>query len=150
MQLACLEYARNVIGLKDSNSEEIQSDAKTLLFTLIGKAANPQGLMQLGLNPIQFKSDSKISRIYNKTDILERHRHRYAFNQDYYGAFVSKEMDITGINPDTKVVESIELNSHPWFIGVQYHPEFLSRPLRAHPLFKDFINAALVYQNNIK
>jgi len=99
--------------------------------------------MRLGLYPCKIIKDSSAYRIYESELIYERHRHRYEFNNEYRELLTSKGLILAGLSPSEKLVEIIELKDHPWFIGVQFHPEFKSRPNRPHPLFKDFIRAAV-------
>ena len=102
------------------------------------------GTMRLGSYEARLKKDTKISKIYNSLKIHERHRHRYEVNINYRKDFENKGMIFSGLSPDNKLPEIIELNDHPWFIGVQFHPEFKSRPLKPHPLFSSFIKAAKI------
>jgi CTP synthase len=146
MQLAIIEYLRNVAHLKDANSIELDPTTKTAVFNIMGDNENLGGTLKLGLGRVIFKEDTKIAQAYQTNDVQERHRHRYVFNNDYYSQLVAAGMMISGIEPETKIVESIEIESHPFFLAVQYHPEFLSRPLRAHPLFKELVQAALKFK----
>jgi CTP synthase len=100
--------------------------------------------MRLGLYPCEIVPGTRLSEIYGISHVDERHRHRYEFNNAYTQAVVSKGMTLSGLSPDGKLVEAIELQNHPWFQAVQFHPEFKSRPNRAHPLFRDFIRAAKI------
>ena len=104
--------------------------------------------MRLGLYPCKLIKDSKVSNIYGEEIIYERHRHRYEFNNQFREKLEEKGLRISGLSPDERLVEIIELNGHPWFVGVQFHPEFKSRPTRAHPLIKDFIRASKENKNN--
>lgn len=102
--------------------------------------------MRLGLYPCKLNKGTKAAGIYNKEIIYERHRHRYEFNNEFKRKLVDKGLIISGVSPDERLVEIIELEDHPWFVGCQFHPEFKSRPTKAHPLFKDFIKAAKKYK----
>src|SRR5699024_434522 len=104
------------------------------------------GTMRLGLYPCELVEGTKARKAYEKEIIEERHRHRYEFNNKYRELLEEKGMKISGLSPDEKLVEVIELKDHPWFIGVQFHPEFKSRPTKCHPLFRDFIRAAKEYK----
>ena len=106
------------------------------------------GTMRLGGYPCQLRPDSKAAAAYGATDIVERHRHRYEFNNDYLGDFESHGMIPAGVNTETGLVEVVELTGHPWFVGTQYHPEYKSTVQRPHPLFVAFVAAALKYSGN--
>ncbi len=148
MQLAAIEYARNVLGLTNANTTEIDPETDTpLLSPQYQENEDLGGTLRLGLYTCDVKEQTKAYQAYHKKRIYERHRHRYEFNNKYLEIFTSKDMIVSGVNPEKKLVEIIELKDHPWFVAVQYHPEFLSRPLRAHPLFKDFIGASLNAKN---
>jgi len=142
MQLSLIEYARNVLGYENANSRELNEEAEMLLIDLkeIRKGfANP---MRLGLYRCALKEGSKVREIYNTEEINERHRHRYEVNNKYLSIFDNSDLIFSGINPDEDIVEILELKNHPWFFACQFHPEFLSRPNRPHPLFKAFIKEA--------
>lgn len=146
MQLICIEYARNVIGYKDANSGEFD---KTTMHNVIDYLENQYdginigGTLRLGLYDCHIlNKDTKTYKAYNKEDIKERHRHRYEFNNEFLEIF-NRDLIITGKNLKGNLVEIVELKNHPWYIGCQFHPEFLSRPQRPHPLFRDFIEAAI-------
>jgi CTP synthase len=111
------------------------------------KVSDYGGTMRLGAYKCQLKPNSKISEAYNKDNISERHRHRYEFNNDYLKEFENKGMMATGINPETGLVEVFELKDHPWFVGVQFHPEYKSTVDQPHPLFVAFVNATLKNKN---
>ena len=102
--------------------------------------------MRLGAYPCKIKEGSAAFKVYEKSDISERHRHRYEFNNEYRALFEEKEMMISGTSPNGDLVEIIELKDHPWFLGCQFHPEFKSRPMSPHPLFRDFIKASLEHR----
>ena len=148
MQMAVIEFARNVLGLTGANSTEM--DPKTnhpvidLMETQKG-VTDYGGTMRLGAWDCQLSKDSKAYNIYQKTLIQERHRHRYELNNHYKKALEEAGMIATGKNPDTNLAEIIEIPTHPWFVGVQYHPEYKSTVLNPHPLFVDFVRAALAY-----
>ncbi len=105
--------------------------------------------MRLGLYPCKLNKGTKAMDIYGQEIIYERHRHRYEFNNQFRGKLVEKGLIISGVSPDERLVEIIELKDHPWFVGCQFHPEFKSRPTKAHPLFKDFIRACKEYRGGI-
>ncbi len=146
MQMAVIEFSRNVLGLKDANSSEMDGDTANPVIDLMEEqksVINYGGTMRLGAWDCQLKENTKIKSIYNKEIISERHRHRYEFNSSYLSQIENAGMIATGKNPKTDLVEVIEIPSHPWFIGVQYHPEYKSTVLNPHPLFLNFVKAAL-------
>ncbi len=153
MQMAVVEFARNVCGLAGANSTEF--DAATahpvihLMETQKG-VENKGATMRLGAYPCVLQEDSLAAKVYGKKKISERHRHRYEFNNDYREVFSEKGMTLSGLAPDGSLVEIVELKDHPWFLGCQFHPEFKSRPLDSHPLFKGFIKAALQNRQALK
>ena len=150
MQMAVIEYSRNVLGLHGANSTEMTKDATYPVIDLMEsqkKIKNKGGTMRLGSYEARLKKDTKISKIYNTAKINERHRHRYEVNINYKEDFENIGMIFSGLSPDNKLPEIIELKNHPWFIGVQFHPEFKSRPLAPHPLFSSFIKAAKTNSN---
>lgn len=145
MQLAVIEYARNVLNLKDADSLEFNEKAKVPLFVLEKQQFNKDGLggtLRLGNYACELKHNTVAYKAYQTKEIIERHRHRYELNNDYLDLFISSDLVISGINTEYNLVEMIEIKNHPWFVACQFHPEFLSRPLKPHPLFKDFIKAA--------
>ena len=146
MQLICIEYARNEIGYKDANSGEFDKETKHNIIDYLENqydGINIGGTLRLGLYDCHIEDmESKTYKAYQKLDIKERHRHRYEVNNKFLEIF-DKGLKITGRNLKTNLVEIVELKNHPWFIGCQFHPEFLSRPERCHPLFRDFIEAAM-------
>jgi CTP synthase len=151
MQCAVVEFARNVLNLKDAASSEMNPNTQHPVITLMEsqKAITDKGgTMRLGAYPCEIKKGTKAYSAYGKTHIQERHRHRYEFNNSYLPAFESAGMIATGTNPDTGLVEIIELKNHPYFVGVQFHPELKSTVLNPHPLFVRFIKA--VNENNKK
>ncbi len=148
MQIAVIEFARNVLGLKAANSSEFNPHTPDPVIHLMHaqrEVSEKGGTMRLGAYPCRLKVGSLAHRIYNAKSVDERHRHRYEFNNDYRGRFEEAGMSLSGLNPDLDLVEMIELPDHPYFIACQFHPEFKSRPLRPHPLFDHFVRAALKY-----
>ncbi|WP_159947376.1 CTP synthase [Polaribacter septentrionalilitoris] len=148
MQMAVIEFSKNVLGLVDAFSTEMKKDCKNPVINLMESqedVTDKGGTMRLGAWDCKLEKDSKIHGAYQKELISERHRHRYEFNSDYKDQIELKGMKATGINPRTGLVEVVEIPSHPWFVGVQYHPEYKSTVLNPHPLFVDFIKAALKY-----
>ncbi|MDH5608818.1 MAG: CTP synthase [Cyclobacteriaceae bacterium] len=153
LQCAVIEFARNVLHLENANSTEMNKDTDHPVIDLMEdqkSVKNYGGTMRLGAYDCQIKKGSKAYSTYGHTRIQERHRHRYEFNDSYRTRFEEAGMIATGTNPDTGLVEIMEINDHPWFIGTQYHPELKSTVLNPHPLFVRFIKAALVHQNEVK
>ena len=149
MQMAVIEFSRNVLGLKNANSSEMDSDSLHHVIDLMENQKQIQvkgGTMRLGSWSCELLNDSIAFKSYNKKTIDERHRHRYEFNSSYKQQIESNGMIATGMNPKTGLVEIIELNNHPWFVGVQYHPEYKSTVANPHPLFKAFVKASLDYK----
>jgi CTP synthase len=146
MQMAVIEFARNVLGLKKANSIEMDEKCETPVISLMEEQKNilnMGGTMRLGAWDCKIEKNSLAYKAYKSLIVSERHRHRYEFNEDYLENLKSGGMTITGINPKTGLVEIIELPSHPWFVGVQYHPEYKSTVLKPHPLFVSFVKACL-------
>ncbi len=146
MQCAVIEFSRNVLGLNKANSSEFDKKAPhPVIYLMPGQRGVKEkgGTMRLGAYPCVIKKNTLAYNAYRTTNISERHRHRYEFNNKYRDALTKMGMIISGTSPDNKLVEIIELTNHPWFLGSQFHPEFKSRPLNPHPLFKSFIKAAL-------
>jgi CTP synthase len=146
MQCAVVEFARSVCGLKEANSTEFKPKTKYPVISLLAeqrKIKNLGGTMRLGAYPCKIKKKSLAFKVYGKTSIQERHRHRYEFNNKYKKYFQEKGVVFSGIYLKKNLVEIIELKNHPYFIAVQFHPEFKSKPNNAHPLFRGFIKAAL-------
>jgi CTP synthase len=146
MQMAVIEYARNVLGYTDANSTEMDENTKHPVIDIMDsqkEVTDKGGTMRLGAWECKLKPNSIVSKAYGKELINERHRHRYEFNNEYLTALEEAGMRATGINPETELVEIVEITNHPWFVGVQYHPEYKSTVLKPHPLFVDFIKAAL-------
>jgi len=165
MQCAVIEFARNVVGLKNANSEEFDASAEHKVIYLMKEwfdfrtqkievrdiACDKGGTMRLGSYPCILKENTKSFLAYNKAHVDERHRHRYEFNNEYKDVLAEHGMIYSGTSPDESLVEIIELSElsgHPWFVGCQFHPEFKSNPMQPHPLFKDFIAAAKKFKNN--
>jgi CTP synthase len=146
LQMAVVEFARHVCGLTGANSREFDPSSPHPVIHLMEAQRNVDtkgGTMRLGAYPCVLQDDSLALKLYGRKKITERHRHRYEFNNDYIERFSAKGMALSGLSPDGRLVEIIELKDHPWFLGCQFHPEFKSRPMDCHPLFKGFIKAAL-------
>lgn len=146
MQCAVIEFARNVVGLKEAHSSELAPRTPDPVISLISEQKDVEdlgGTMRLGAYPCKIQKDSFAYNAYKEELIEERHRHRYEFNNDYRNVLIKNGLRITGISPDNRLVEIVEIKEHPWFVGAQFHPEFLSRPNRPHPLFAGFIEATL-------
>ncbi|MGN1113751.1 MAG: CTP synthase [Oscillospiraceae bacterium] len=152
MQMSVIEFARNVAGLKGANSTEFGETEYPVIDIMDDQKdiTEKGGTMRLGLYPCKLNENSRCSSIYSDSLIYERHRHRWEFNNAYRNQLKEKGLILAGLSPDDKLVEIVELpkDVHPWFVGVQFHPEFKSRPNRAHPLFKDFIKASVEYKEN--
>jgi len=145
MQCAVIEFARNVCGLKGAHSAEFAPDSPHKVVDLMEeqkKIVNMGGTMRLGAWPCALEKGSKAHDAYGADDISERHRHRYEFNSDYRSKLEEGGMSIAGISPKSGLVEIVELENHPWFVACQFHPEFKSTPLSAHPLFREFVAAS--------
>ncbi len=150
MQLAVVEFARNVVGL-DAGSSEFHPDIPHPVISLLPgqeSIADLGGTMRLGSYPCVLKEGTKAYLAYERKEIGERHRHRFEFNNEYRDILTQHGLVISGESPDRALVEMVELQDHPWFVACQFHPEFKSRPYRAHPLFRDLIGAALKEKNN--
>ncbi len=164
MQMAVVEFARHVAGMKGANSTEFDENTDFPVIYLMKEwydyqkkttqkrdiSSDKGGTMRLGAYPCLLREDSFAYKAYNKKELSERHRHRYEFNNRFKSALEEKGLIISGMSPDGELVEIIEIPDHPWFLGCQFHPEFKSRPMDPHPLFRDFINAALKYKRNKK
>jgi CTP synthase len=153
MQCAVIEFARNVMGLEDANSTEFDPDTKNPVIDIMAEQkgmVEKGGTMRLGSYKCRLKADSNAYRAYKKSIIYERHRHRYELNNNYIPRIEKEGLVVTGINPEKNLAEIVELKNHPWFVAVQFHPEFKSRPERPHPLFRDFIGASIEYSNRTK
>jgi CTP synthase len=144
MQLAMVEFARNVADLKEATSEEFSETGDHVIHYMDGQTRDGSkgGSMRLGAYECQLQKGTLVNKIYGKSEISERHRHRLEVNNDYINKIKSHGMVISGVNEKLNLVEVIELEDHPYFIACQYHPEFKSRPYDPHPLFKTFIEAA--------
>ena len=152
MQCAVVEFARNVLGL-DASSTELKPDTKHPVIDMMEeqkKITTKGGTMRLGAYDCKIKKGSKAATVYDETIVKERHRHRYEFNNKYLEKIESAGLKASGINPDSGLVEIVELKEHPWFIGVQFHPELRSTVLNPHPLFVHFVEAALKNKNSIQ
>jgi CTP synthase len=148
MQMAVIEYSRNVLGLSGANSTEMEEGTAHPVINLMEaqkNIINKGGTMRLGAWDCEIQKNSIASQVYEESNIKERHRHRYEFNNDYKTQLEAAGMKATGFNPETGLVEIIEIPAHPWFVGVQYHPEYKSTVSNPHPLFVAFVKAALKY-----
>jgi CTP synthase len=145
MQIACIEFARHVVGLEDANSSEMDEETPHAVIDLLPEQKEVEdmgGTMRLGAYPCVLQPGSKAAEAYGELQISERHRHRYEFNPDYRDRFQSAGMLFSGSSPDGRLAEVIELPSHPFFVASQFHPEFKSKPFDPHPLFEAFVRAA--------
>jgi len=150
MQIACVEFARNALGLEGAHSAEFDSKTPHPIIALLDEQQNVTemgGTMRLGAQACKLSPDSKAAELYGTEDISERHRHRYEFNNAYREQFEAKNFTFSGTSPDGNLVELIELKEHPYFMATQAHPEFRSKPVQAHPLFAGFIKAAHQHAN---
>jgi CTP synthase len=153
MQVATIEFGRNVCGLKGANSTEFDKDAKEPVISLLEEQREIRhkgASMRLGTWPTKIVKGTLAEKIYGASEVMERHRHRYEFNMKYREKMGEKGFTISGTSPDGTLAELIELRDHPYFVGCQYHPEFQSKPNKPHPLFKGFIQACLAYQSDAK
>jgi CTP synthase len=151
LQVASVEFVRNVVGLKDANSMEFTKTALNKIFLKLRELVDVEEMghnMRLGEFSCILKKNTLCRDIYQTDKIFERHRHRYEFNPEFEKTLEDNGMTISGKNPERNLVEMIELEGHPWFLGCQFHPEFKSRPLQPHPLFVSFVKAALDYRGN--
>ena len=149
MQMAVIEFARHVIHLTGAHTSEIDEETPYPVIDLMPEQKTIEakgGTMRLGLYPCFIQPGSKAAQAYRESEIRERHRHRYEFNNTFRASMEEAGLLISGTSPDGRLVEIVELKNHPWFVGVQFHPEFTSRPNRPQPLFRDFIASSLVYQ----
>ena len=145
LQVAIIEFARNVCKLPETNSSEFAADCENPVISLLDSQQQVEdlgGTMRLGSYPCRLKAGSRAARIYGAEEVGERHRHRYEVNNAYRDTLAEFGMQCTGLSPDGSLVEIIELTDHPWFIGCQFHPELRSRPMQPHPLFASFVGAA--------
>ena len=146
MQIAVIEFARSVCGLADANSGEFDEGSTHKVIDFMPDQSdeiNKGGTLRLGAYPCHIVPGTKMAACYGTLDISERHRHRYEFNNNYRTLMQEKGLVLSGLSPDGHIVETIEIPENDFYIGVQYHPEFKSRPNKAHPLFKGLISAAL-------
>ncbi len=153
MQCAVTEFARNVAGLKEANSTEFNEETPHPVIALLAEQQGVKemgGTMRLGAYPCRVKTQTLASKAYGEKVIFERHRHRYEFNNLYREKLEGAGMVLSGLSPDGSLVEMIELKNHPWFVAVQFHPEFKSKPNAAHPLFRAFVKASLDHQGRKK
>jgi CTP synthase len=149
MQCMTIEYARNVCGIKDATSSEFDADTDHAVIYKLRDLLGVEelgGTMRLGAYPCKLKEGTLARRIYGVPEISERHRHRYEVNQKYLSMLEKHGLTISGLSPDGKFVEMVELADHPWFLGCQFHPEYKSKPTEPHPLFVSYIAAALAHQ----
>ena len=150
MQCAVIEFARNVLGYADAHSREMNTDTKHPVIDIMAEQkniVNMGGTMRLGAYPCKVSEDSNLYKAYGETMISERHRHRYEFNNEYLEEFKKHGMKVTGVNPDTNLVEVVEVEEHPWYVASQYHPEYKSTVARPHPMFAGFVKAMLEYHD---
>ncbi|OIO37250.1 MAG: hypothetical protein AUJ72_04910 [Candidatus Omnitrophica bacterium CG1_02_46_14] len=153
MQCAVIEFSRNVCGMNRANSTEFNKTTPFPVISLLDEQKRVHdlgGTMRLGSYPCTLKKGTKTYKAYEKDGIHERHRHRYEFNNKYKVKMETNGLIVSGTSPNGRLVEIIELVGHPWFIGCQFHPEFKSKPDRAHPLFRDFIGAALIFSKKVE
>ena len=150
MQTACIEFARNVCGLEEANSSEFDPATPHRVIYKLRELRGVEelgGTMRLGAWACQLEPGSLAQQAYGATEISERHRHRYEFNREYEGTLTAAGLRISGATPDGTYVEIVEIPEHPFFLGCQFHPEFKSKPLEPHPLFRAFVKAAYDYRN---
>ncbi|WP_335964510.1 CTP synthase [Galbibacter sp. PAP.153] len=151
MQMAVIEFARNVLNIKDANSTEMNPNTPNPVIDLMEEQkdiTHMGGTMRLGAWDCNVQENSLVAKVYGANKISERHRHRYEFNDKFKGQIEAAGLKATGLNPETGLVEIVELPSHPWFVGVQYHPEYKSTVANPHPLFVAFVKSALQYKKN--
>jgi CTP synthase len=160
MQLAVIEFARHVAGIAGATSEEFNPEAAAPVIYLMrewydyrrnaiirrDRATDKGGTMRLGAYPCVLKEGSAAFSAYGRAEIMERHRHRYEFNNTYREQLSAAGLYISGTSPNGELVEIVELRDHPWFLGCQFHPEFKSRPMAPHPLFREYVRACLEYK----
>ena len=164
MHMAVVEFARNVLGWKEAHTAEIDPNTPYPVIYLMrewfdyrsqkiekrDELSDMGGTMRLGAYPCHLIPDTLAAKAYKKEEVSERHRHRYEFNNEFKDALVDKGLVVSGTSPDAQLVEIVELEDHPWFLGCQFHPEFKSKPMDCHPLFREYIRAALRYNNEKK
>jgi CTP synthase len=149
LQMAVIEYARSICNLKKANSTEFIKECEEPVIDYLPEQKNitrKGGTMRLGAYRCTIAPGTNAERAYDSPEISERHRHRYEVNPAFEKIVEDAGLIISGRNPESSLVEIIELNDHPWFLGCQFHPEFKSKPMKAHPLFRDFIKASLEYR----
>ena len=149
MQCAVIEFSRNVCGMNRANSTEFNKLTPFPVISLLEEQKRVKemgGTMRLGSYPCMLKKVTKTHKAYGKDSILERHRHRYEFNNKYKVKMETNGLIVSGTSPNGRLVEIIELVDHPWFIGCQFHPEFKSKPDQSHPLFREFVKASLAHK----
>jgi CTP synthase len=150
MQCAVIEFGRNVLGLEKAHSTEMNPNTPYPVIDIMEeqkKVSMKGGTMRLGAYPCEIKENSKAASIYDSRNITERHRHRFEFNNAYFEQYEKAGFVPSGINTQTHLVEIIELTNHPWFIGIQFHPEYKSTVAKPHPLFVGFVGAAIQYKS---
>ena len=148
MQIAVIEYARNVCGITDAHSGEFDEQCKNKVIDFMpgqSDTIDKGGTLRLGAYPCEIKAGTTMEHCYKSTSISERHRHRYEFNNDYRAQLAGAGLTLSGTSPDGRLVETVELSERPFHVGVQFHPEFKSRPNKPHPLFKEFVGAAFAH-----
>jgi CTP synthase len=146
MQIAVIEYARHMAGMPDAHSGEFAPHCTHKVIDFMpgqSDSIDKGGTLRLGAYPCIIQAGTLMERCYNTLEIQERHRHRYEYNNDYRDILTDRGLTISGLSPDGKLVETVEIGDHPFYIGVQFHPEFKSRPKKPHPIFKGFVEAAL-------
>jgi CTP synthase len=151
MQCAVIEFARNILGMKGANSTEFNKKTSYPVISLLEEQQNVTqlgGTMRLGAYPCVLKKGGNAGKAYRAEKISERHRHRYEFNNKFQDLFEKAGMKITGVYPQGELVEIVEIEDHPWFLAVQFHPEFSSKPDQAHPLFREFIRHSLSFRDH--
>jgi CTP synthase len=152
MQMAVVEFAKNVCGLSLAHTSEFESNTPHPVIDLMEEQkaiSDKGGTMRLGAYPCVLKRGTLAHSAYATDQISERHRHRYEINNHYRKLFEAKGLVLSGLSPDGRLVEMIEIENHPWFVGCQFHPEFKSTPLNPHPLFRDFIKVAMEYKSSL-
>jgi CTP synthase len=152
MQAAVIEYARNVLGLVNAHSTEMDADSAHPVIDLMEdqkEISNKGGTMRLGAYDCVLQEGSKAAEVYKRKEINERHRHRYEYNNAYKDQLTEAGLIASGVNPDTALVEIVEIEQHPWFLGVQFHPEYKSTVVNPHPLFVGFVKAALLHKSSV-
>lgn len=149
MQCSVIEFARNILNLEGAHSSELAPDTPYAVIDLMPEQKDIDelgGTMRLGAYPCKVSADSNAYTAYGEALIYERHRHRYEYNNEFRDQFLNGGLKITGVSPDERLVEMVEIEDHPWYVGVQFHPEFKSRPNHVQPLFRDFVDASIKHQ----